>query len=189
MSSKHSLSDPQSTCMSVNQEITDIVALNKELFESETGNTCPIGDLASEAISLEPIVPNDLLDDQHQAYDVVNWHLQQFISGMHPKPLQMIIPGEAGVGKSKTIQTITENFISHGVKNILVKAAYTGLAASIINGQTLHCIAMMPLKGGKQSVQTIKVLKVFWRDKHYLIIDKMSMISHQMFSKLSSIIS
>jgi len=38
-----------------------------------------------------------------RAYD--NWHLNQFLSGKCPKPMQMVIPGGDGVGKSKTIQT------------------------------------------------------------------------------------
>lgn len=101
----------------------------------------------------------------------------------------MIIPGEAGVGKSKMIQTITENFNAHGVGSILVKAAYTGLAASIIDDKTLHYVAMLPLQGNKQSAQTLKALKSYWQDKHYFIIDEISMVSHEMFMKLSSIIS
>jgi len=51
--------------------------------------------------------------------------------------MRMTIPGEAGVGKSKTIQTITANFVARGVESMLVKAAYTGLATSVIGGKTL----------------------------------------------------
>lgn len=103
--------------------------------------------------------------------------------------MRMIIPGEAGVGKSKTIQTITENFVNHGMGNILVKVAYTGLAASVIDGKMLHCVAMLPLQGRKQSAQTIKALEAYWKDKHYLIIDEISMVSREMFARLSAIIS
>jgi len=95
----------------------------------------------------------------------------------------MVIPGEAGVGKSKTIQTITANFVARGVGNILVKAAYTGLAASVIDGKTLHHVAMLPLHGGKQSAKTIKALEMYWQDKHYLIIDEISMVSREMFAR------
>jgi len=43
--------------------------------------------------------------------------------------------------------------------------------------------------GRKNSAQTIKALEAYWEDKHYLIIDEISMVSHEMFAKLSSIIS
>jgi len=168
---------------------SNIALLSQTLFENDAGDTCLIAELAAEAPTLQPVAPNDLLEDQRRAYDIVDWHLQQFISGRRPKPLRMVIPGEAGVGKSKTIQTITANFVARGVSDMLVKAAYTGLAASVIDGKTLHHIAKLPLQGEKQSAQTIQALEIFWRNKHYLIVDEISMVSREMFAKLSSIIS
>ncbi|KAF8125259.1 hypothetical protein EV363DRAFT_1176185, partial [Boletus edulis] len=83
---------------------------------------------------------SDLLTEQRRAYDIVNWHLQETIAGKRPPQLLMVIPGEGGVGKSKTIQTITQNFATRGMKSRLVKGAYTGIAASIIDGKTLHVL-------------------------------------------------
>ena len=171
---------------SAHQHITE---LGQTLFDSDTAHTCLIADLAAEASTLPAATPNKLLEDQRRAYDIIDWHLGQHISGRHPKQMRMIIPGEAGVGKSKTIQTITANFVARGVETMLVKAAYTGLAASGIGGKTLHCIAMLPLQGSKQSAQTIKALEAYWADKQYLIIDEISMVSREMFAKLSSIVS
>ena len=102
-------------------------------------------------------------------------------------PKQMIIPGEAGVGKSETIQMITENFNAHGVGSMLIKAVYMGLVASVIDGKMLHYVAILPLRSTKQSAQMLKALETYWWDKHYLII--ISMVSCEMFAKLSSIIS
>ncbi|OAX31961.1 hypothetical protein K503DRAFT_660445, partial [Rhizopogon vinicolor AM-OR11-026] len=79
-----------------------------------------------------------LLKDQRRAYDIINHHLTETLAGQAPPQLLMHILGEGGVGKSKTIQTITENFYHKGVGHILVEAAYTGIAASIIDGKTLH---------------------------------------------------
>ena len=140
----------------------NIMELSQALFDSNTGHTCWMADLANETSSFRAAAPNELLEDQWCAYDLINWHLQKYLSGRCPNPLQMIIPGEAGVGKSKTIQTITENFNACGVGSILVKAAYTGLAASIINGKMLHYVAMLPLQGNKQSAQTLKALESYW---------------------------
>ncbi|KIN95181.1 hypothetical protein M404DRAFT_61517, partial [Pisolithus tinctorius Marx 270] len=129
-----------------------------------------------------------LLDNQQRAYDIIDWHLQQFVSGHCLDQLHMIIPGEGGVGKSKTIQTISENFAWRGIGGMLVKAVYTGIAASVIDGKTLHNIGMIPLNGGKQSAQTMKKLEDYWHDKSYLIIDEMSMLSRPFLAKLSNII-
>ena len=130
----------------------------------------------------------ELLEDQCRAYDIVDWHLQEFLSGVKPPQLCMIIPGEGGVGKSKTIQTITDNFVSCGAAHMLVKSVYTGIAASVIDGKTLHVIGMIPINGGKQSAVTMKSLEDYWNNKHYLIIDEISMVSREFFAKLSNII-
>ena len=83
-----------------------------------------------------------------------------------------MIPGEGGVGKSETIQTITENVVSRGVGHFVPKGAFTGIAASVIDGKTLHVLAGTPLNGSRQSSQTLKKLSATWADKRYLIIDE-----------------
>ncbi|KIK96707.1 hypothetical protein PAXRUDRAFT_137913, partial [Paxillus rubicundulus Ve08.2h10] len=45
-----------------------------------------------------------------QVYDIINWHLSETLAGCNLPQLLMLIPGEGGTGKLKTIQTITENF-------------------------------------------------------------------------------
>ena len=61
----------------------------------------------------EYVLPTDvgsLNDDQQHAYDIVNWHLRETITGRMPPQLLMMIPGEGGVGNSRLIQTMTEIF-------------------------------------------------------------------------------
>jgi DNA replication protein DnaC len=86
----------------------------------------------------DKVVRTSLNDEQQRAYDIINCHLQQTLHGQNPPQLRMIIPGEGGTGKSHTIQAITNSFIQRNVKSWLVKGAYTGIAASIINGSTLQ---------------------------------------------------
>lgn len=130
-----------------------------------------------------------LNDDQRRAFDIVNWHLMETIEGKKPPQLLMMIPGEGGVGKSKLIQTITQAFQQKEVGDWCVKGAYTGIAASLIDGKTLHVLGGIPIRGGKQSAQTVKKLREFWRTKKYLIIDEISMLSRSFFAKLCRIIS
>jgi hypothetical protein len=58
-----------------------------------------------------------------------------------------------------------------------VKRAYTGIAASVINGKTLHILAGIPIRGRKQSAQTLKRPREFWCTKKHLIINEISMLS------------
>ncbi|KAJ3968154.1 hypothetical protein EV361DRAFT_758132, partial [Lentinula raphanica] len=81
--------------------------------------------------------------DQRRVFDIVQWHLQQTLSGREPPPLRMVIHGEGGTGKSKVIATITEMFQRMNVIDMLVKSAYTGIAASVIEGKTTHIIAAL----------------------------------------------
>ena len=59
---------------------------------------------------------DNLNDDQRRAYDIVDWHLKETVDGKRPPQLLMMIPGEGGVGKSKVIQIMTENFQKQGLK-------------------------------------------------------------------------
>lgn len=131
-----------------------------------------------------------LKDDQRRAYDIVKWHLQKTIThqnsgGDRPSQLLMHLHGEGGTGKSRVIQTITELFDSEGVQSMLLKAAYTGIAASLIDGKTTHAIAGLSMNGRRMSEETRKRLTAEWAPVRYLILDEISMLSRTFFATLS----
>ena len=74
----------------------------------------------------------------------------------------MIVHGKGGTGKSRVIQTITEYFIQRGSKYLLLKAVYTGVTASIIDGKTTHIIGMISTSGRPMSNETKAKLQQFW---------------------------
>ncbi|THH11044.1 hypothetical protein EW146_g8174 [Bondarzewia mesenterica] len=111
------------------------------------------------------------------------------VSRDNPPPLRIILSGEGGTGKSKVIQTITEAFHQRGASSLLVKAAYTGIAASLISGKTTHTICMLSQKLDKMSAERKKQLESEWSEKKYLIIDEYSMISKPFLAKISKRIS
>lgn len=142
----------------------------------------------SEAVeeALTAVEPDQLRSDQRRAYDIVKTHLDNSIDGKNPPQLLMQIQGEGGTGKSKVIQTITAYFAARGVKHTLQKMAYTGIAASLIEGRTTHTA----LGVGKQtwrnpSDQQKAKLATQWEYTRYIIIDEISMIDRSFFAVLS----
>ncbi|KIK20991.1 hypothetical protein PISMIDRAFT_104794, partial [Pisolithus microcarpus 441] len=136
--------------------------------------------------ALTPADPSTLKEDQRCAYEIVSWHVNQTLRGLDPPPLRMLIHREGGTGKSKLIQTITDNFSANGAKHMLVKAAYTGVAASLIDRKTTHSIGMITRKdNGVVKDATKQKLQKYWKHPRYLIIDEMSMLSKSFLAKLS----
>ena len=150
--------------------------------------------LTTEAVNSEQALPpvdlHSLKPDQLRAYQIINWHLEETLAGKHPPPLQMILYGEGGTGKSRVIQTVTEAFARRDASNMLVKAAYTGVAASLIEGKTTHVIGGLSLNSkGAVTDAAKRKLQDFWRNARYLIIDEYSMLSKSFLGVLARNIS
>ena len=145
---------------------------------------------ATSEQALPAVDPGHLKPDQLRAYRIVTWHLGEILRGSSVPPLRMVLYGEGGTGKSRVIQTITEAFTARGVSHMLMKAAYTGVAASLVNGKTTHVIGSLSL-GSKDDVSdaTKKKLQEFWKNIRYLIIDEYSMLSKSFLATLSRNIS
>ena len=156
-----------------------------------TANVCPLSQaLASSEEALDGMDVSHLRPDQARAYGIIKWHLDQTLKGADPPPLQMVLYGEGGTGKSRVIQTVTEVFGARESKHILVKAAYTGVAASLVDGKTTHVIAGLSLHSkGAVKDETKKKLQEFWQEVRYLIIDEFSMLSKSFLATLSRNIS
>lgn len=140
--------------------------------------------------SLSPVDPACLHYDQYHAYDIIIVHLNTTLAGQCLPPLHMLIHGEPGTGKSKAIQTVTEHFVHRGARFMFQKAAYTGITALLIDGKTMHTIAMISQwKDGVLSAECKGKLQTHWKHIQYLIIDEVSMISKTFLAKLSQNIS
>jgi hypothetical protein len=180
--------ETQSQINKVYQGRPDVVNINDINI---TKSKCPL----TNTEILEAVDPSMLNNEQRRAYDVVMWHLDQTLSGKNPPPLRMIIHGEGGTGKSKILQTITKAFKDRQCQCMLVKAAYTGVAASLIEGKTTHIIGGMSGKSGRFSTddsitdETRSKLGRFWEHRHYLAVDEMSMIAKDFFALLARNIS
>ena len=166
-------------------------------IEHCSGDTAPAGGAillgpieTNSEQALPPVDTDSLKPDQLRAYQIVDWHLRETIGGKHPPPLQMVLYGEGGTGKSRVIQTITEAFAHRNASNMLVKAAHTGVAASLIGGKTTHVIGGLSLNlTGTVSDAAKRKLQDFWRNIRYLIIDEYSMLSKSFLKVLARNIS
>ncbi|KAG9082721.1 hypothetical protein FS749_006618 [Ceratobasidium sp. UAMH 11750] len=82
---------------------------------------------------IDPVQPASLFREQQRAYGMVQWHLMRTVSAQDYDPslrvpqLLMLLTGEGGTGKSKVIQTITEEFKRLRIAHKLIKAAFTGM--------------------------------------------------------------
>lgn len=94
----------------------------------------------------------------------------------------MLVLGPGGTGKSLLISAITETFKFYKQESILAKCATTGIAATNIEGRTLHSWAALPIVRStsvewinKSSVQTQNKRKRNIEGKFFLIEDEVSM--------------
>jgi hypothetical protein len=71
---------------------------------------------------------------------------------------------------------------------LLMKGSLTGIAASVVDGRTLHNMTMMGISGPGPSQATPKKLSALWKEITYLIIDEISMASRDFFAKLAGIV-
>ncbi|CUA73486.1 hypothetical protein RSOLAG22IIIB_05336 [Rhizoctonia solani] len=181
-----------SPVMGANNEMGDVVPLDSHNTVPYTPDGPAIPDQVLEK-AIEPVPPTKLYPEQQRAFSIVKWHLSQTLetyrsAGSEKIPqMLMLMIGEGGTGKSKVIQTITQEFVNRGVSHTLVKSAYTGIAASLIDGKTTHQIAgiVVGQKDQTLSIEARKRLAIFWKNIRYLIIDECSMLSKEFFAKLS----
>lgn len=94
------------------------------------------------------------------------------------EPLRMYLGGPAGTGKSRVIDALKDLFSLRGEQDRLLSTSFMGIAAQNIGGMTLHSalnlggISTMKLHGDVHQ----GMIK-FWKDKDWIIVDEVSMIS------------
>ncbi|KAF5311183.1 hypothetical protein D9611_012999 [Ephemerocybe angulata] len=99
--------------------------------------------------------------------------------------LIMYIGGQGGTGKSYLIAAIVELFEILGRGNEVRLGAFTGIAASLIGGNTLHSLLSVGM-GKSKLITTAKRLVSEWEGVRYFIIDEISMLSAQFLATLSA---
>lgn len=112
-------------------------------------------------------------------------HLNERLAGHQPEQLRMIIYDEGGTWKSEVIQTVTEYFKAKGVAHLLLKCAYTGVAASLIEGKTLNSAAHISVTGKPLSDASKVKLEDERAKTEYFILDEISTVGRPLFATSS----
>ncbi|KAF8829472.1 hypothetical protein HHX47_DHR3001033 [Lentinula edodes] len=126
--------------------------------------------------------------EQALAHDIVTNHLLATVNNQHPPQLRMILRGPGGTGKTVVIQAITETFAELGVTAQLAKTATSGVAATLISGQTLHSWAGLPIMVPRKDNWTKGSPAIEQRRTHnmksaqYLVIDEISMATKDLLA-------
>ena len=129
---------------------------------------------------LPPVDVTTLNPKQLHAYDLIKNHHIQLVQGHNPPPLHAIVSGTAGTGKSYLISAIAQLLNDH-----CILTGTTGMASFNICGKTLHSALQLPVhRNSQRELQgaALQRLQLRHKDKHYLIIDEMSMMGHKMLA-------
>jgi hypothetical protein len=100
------------------------------------------------------------------------------------EPLRLYVGGEGGTGKSRVIQALADLLRRLQWRNALQLCASTGAAADNIGGSTIHSALNLNTYtsvGGTRAVTAKQQL--LWAPREVLVIDEISMVSAQLFSK------
>ena len=117
---------------------------------------------------------NSLNTAQRLCYNIIETHLSSNID----LPLLMIITGQAGSGKSYLISAIKQL-----LSIICIVTSFFGIAAFNINGQTLHSLLKLPIRGKRSNDlkgQALATLRDNLASIKYIIIDEFSVICQKM---------
>lgn len=145
----------------------------------------PIKDLP-----LPPKIEIPQLQLKSQPPEIVLTDKQQAAFEQFKKGESMCITGPAGTGKSFLINTIKEYCIEKNIKYAIT--ALTGVAATIVNGSTLHRWSGLGLINKEVKVMAAIIkskppLLKQWREIKTLIIDEVSMMTIDIFEKLNKV--
>ncbi|QRV90295.1 ATP-dependent DNA helicase PIF1 [Ceratobasidium sp. AG-Ba] len=136
---------------------------------------------------IEPLDVARLKSDQRRAYDIVATHLDDRLANRNPKQLLMLIHGEGGTGKSMVLSCLTELFNRRKVPGMLLKGAPTGIAASVIDGSTIHTLCHLSVNDKQKfGDKTLQCLRQTWNGVEYFVIDELSMMSRGFFTRVSA---
>jgi len=147
--------------------------INQEFPLQSTSDQVDINDL---------IEKNSLNTEQARAFRLIAEHSLD----RRNEQLRMYLGGAGGTGKSRIISVLREFFVSQRQEQRFQIVSYTGIAAKIINGMTIHsALGLNQRKKGNAQSKTNSDLRSMWEGVDYLFIDEISMIGCSLLYNIS----
>ena len=135
-----------------------------------------------------------LNEHQQMAHNIITNHLRQYLNNKKPPQILMMVHGEGSTGKSRLLQAVSDMFANNNVSHLLAKTAMSSIAASIVNGSTLHSWAALPVrKLGTDTWVNRPNREIENRRRknigqaEWLTIDEMSMLTMPLLAHLSNV--
>ena len=79
-------------------------------------------------------------------HQIMTNYLRDHLANKNTPQRLMIVHRPGGTGKTTLLNAILKTFESEGASHLLAKTTMSGVAATIIRGQTLHSWAALPVK-------------------------------------------
>ena len=148
-------------------------------------------DVLQRDFPAEQLLPSlnsvDLLNrEQLKVYNLIVNHYSDYLAGRNPPQLRVNLDGVAGTGKTYVLlqasKKVEDMATAAGVRDPVLRAAPTGIAAHNFHGRTLHSLFKIPVKippyglSRKLSRANLCSLQALFKHCKYLIIDEKSMI-------------
>ena len=141
------------------QAVLDRAREEEEIAEDSSDEVVPLSTVnGNELIDPEPSAsqlapePQSIDDEtyslnerQSMVHHIVSNHLRDHLVHKNPPQRLMIVHGPGGTGKTTLLNAISKTFDSEGASHLLAKTAMSGVAASIVGGQTLHSWGALPI--------------------------------------------
>ena len=138
----------------------------------------------------------NLNKEQRQLFDIIDEHSKRVSLGQKVNQLIHFLSGAGGVGKTYLINCL-RHCISRKFKDSMINprvavAASTGVAAALIDGQTVHTLLQLDCQeGGKINPKPLSAKKKlqmrrFFQNIRYIFVDEVSMIGNSNINQINS---
>ncbi|CAF4178953.1 unnamed protein product, partial [Adineta steineri] len=165
--------------------------------ENQDSNIESVTTIVAPVIAREQIIKDFTLnEDQTRAFLIITSHLDQdsFLkTGIDTiqKQLLMFVPGPGGTGKSQLIGALSQYFLLTKRSHKLRKLAPTAIAATNIDGMTIHSFLKQPRKTSKKKQTSTSIddsIRNEWRHIEYIFIDEISMVGLRLFARFHELL-
>ena len=110
------------------------------------------------------------------------------IHNEHAEQKIISLTGEGGTGKSQVIKAIEYFFENNAASHKILLSGSTGVAASEINGNTIHKLAGLNSYENSKKNHNLNVRKIQenWKQVTHCVLDEFSMVDQQLLNQISN---